>query len=135
MGKSGFLTDLRVVKMSKDKWRLTEPLMYHSELLGKTVVVPGDFVTDFASVPRLPFAYLMTGGKANAASVVHDWLYSSHMFDRATSDAVFKEAIEAEGHGWITANLMWLGVRIGGWAVWSKEKNLPQTIDMNKDYS
>lgn len=95
-------------------WKLVEPLEYQSDLLKRTLTVPAGFVTDFASVPRIPVAFLLTGNSAHEAAVVHDWLYSTHEVDRATADAVFREACVACGtYGW-KAWLMWAGVRVGG---------------------
>lgn len=121
---SHFVNALAISEISRGTWSLLAPLHYVSDI-GGAIVVPEGFITDLASVPRLPFAYLLTGGKANAAAVVHDWLYSTRKFDRATADAIFKEAIRASGHGWFTQQLMWLGVRLGGGFVWGAD-NLPQ---------
>jgi hypothetical protein len=73
-----FLTPLRVELIAHDpaKWKLTDPLIYDSKTVGK-IIVPEGYVTDFASVPRVPIAYLLTGGLAHAAAVVHDYLYTS----------------------------------------------------------
>jgi hypothetical protein len=95
-------------------WTLRRDLVYAS-VVAKTVYrVPKGFNTDFASVPRLPFVYLMTGNTAHAPAVVHDFLYRTGAADRTLCDAVFKEAMELTGvPGW-RRNLMWAGVRLGG---------------------
>ena len=117
---SHFVTDLEVrwhtTDTSPDKRgtrSLLAPLAYASDLLGRVLIVPGGFVTDFASVPRLPVAFLLAGDCAHEAAVCHDWLYSTHEVDRSMADAVFREACligEPEWRAW----LMWAGVRIGG---------------------
>lgn len=125
---SHFITDLDAREMTRDTStdrrgtrKLLSPLVYHSDLLGRSVAVPFGFITDFASVPRIPVAYLLAGGCANAAAVIHDWLYTTHEVPRATADAVFREAIEAGGErGW-RAWLMWLGVRVGGSGPWGDD--------------
>jgi len=99
-------------------WRLLGRLGYSSDLIGQ-VDVPQGFVTDLASVPRLPVAYFLAGGLAHAAAVVHDWLYTTHQVERATADAVFREAAQACGVSAWRAYLMWLGVRAGGGASWA----------------
>lgn len=111
----------RVEDSSRDgrgTWLLLGPLGYQSELIG-LVTVPAGFVTDLASVPRLPVAFFLAGGLAHAAAVVHDWLYTTHQTDRATADAVFKEAAQACGVSAWRAYLMWLGVRAGGAGSWA----------------
>lgn len=113
---SRFLSDLhvRLVDDEREIWALEAPLVYESERLG-VVVVPEEFHTDFASVPRLPLAYLVVGGKGKRAAVIHDWLYSGGMrVDRKTADQVFAEALEASGYGAVVRGLMYAGVRIGG---------------------
>ena len=117
---SHFVTDLdvrrHVMDGSKDQrgsWSLLAPLVYCSDLLLRRVTVPEGFVTDFASVPRIPVAFLLTGDSSHEAAVVHDWLYSTREFDRATADAVFREACLIAGPKW-RAWAMWIGVRIGG---------------------
>lgn len=119
-----FLTPLRLERLedvSRDgrgTWRLLAALGYQSDLIG-AVDVPEGFVTDLASVPRLPVAFFLAGGLAHAAAVVHDWLYTTHATDRATADAVFKEAAQACGVSAWRAWLMWLGVRAGGAGAWA----------------
>lgn len=121
-----FLTALRVERVedvSRDgrgTWVLLAPLACDSERIG-VVVVPADFVTDFASVPRLPLAYFLAGGLAHAAAVLHDWLYTTHQTDRSTADAVFQDAAKACGVSPWRAWVMWLGVRAGGTRSWGAD--------------
>lgn len=107
-------------------WRLLAPLGYDSAVLGRLLTVPAGFVTDFASVPRLPIIYLSEGGKGNRAAVVHDWLYTSQAVDRATADAVLREALLASGYSAFTAGVFYAAVRAGGASHW-KLPNQPQT--------
>lgn len=118
---SHFVTDLDVRKHTHDTsadqrgtWTLTAPLVYHSDRLRRFVTVPAGFVTDFASVPRIPVAFLLAGDCGQEAAVIHDFLYVTHEVDRATADSVFREALLAGGEPRWRAWLMWAGVRIGG---------------------
>lgn len=82
-------------------------------------VVPVGFLTDFASVPRLPVAYLLTADSAHEAAVLHDWLYKTQA-GRSFADRVFLHAMAAMGEpGW-RRWLMYAGVRLGGWVRYSK---------------
>lgn len=122
---SHFVTDLEVrwhtTDTSPDRRgtrSLLSPLVYCSDALHRLITVPAGFVSDFASVPRLPVTFLLTGDSAHEAAVIHDWLYSTHeihgqKIDRATADAVFREACLIGEPAW-RAWLMWMGVRIGG---------------------
>lgn len=102
-----------LVDDANELWRLTGPLVYSSDLVGN-VVVPEGFVTDFASVPRLPFAYFMAGNTARWASVIHDYLYVEKSLPRDVCDAVFLEAMAASGVPRWRRGLMWLAVRAFG---------------------
>ncbi len=112
-----FITPLVVELIDDDSpplWRVLKPLVYESELAG-VLVVPSEFVTDFASVPRLPLAFLLAGDTCHRAAVVHDWLYSAAgPFDRARADAILREAAEVSGVSFWRRWLVWAGVRIGG---------------------
>jgi len=125
---SAFITELDVRRVGpgpqgRSTWKLLAPLAYKSDTLSKTIVVPAGFVTDFASVPRLPLAFLVAGDCAHQAAVIHDWLYTVHALDgaevsRAQADAVFREAIRVSDQG-APAWLMWAAVRVGGGGSWN----------------
>lgn len=92
---SRFLTALDVREECEydGTWRLLAPLRYESKLLGRMIEVPADFITDFASVPRLPLVYLAAGGRGNKAAVIHDWLYTTQEVARSIADSVLAEAM------------------------------------------
>jgi hypothetical protein len=121
---SRFLTPLRAEK-SGDYWTILQPLVYMSDLARNTFVVPEGFVTDFASVPRLPLMFLLAGNEAHEAAVVHDFAYSRQEMTRSQADALFEEAAIASGEPEWRARLMWLGVRAGGWVAWNRYKANP----------
>jgi hypothetical protein len=101
------------------KWILRETLTYLSEVARRTIDVPAGFQTDLASVPRLPLVYLLCGDCAREAAVVHDYLYTTHQVDRATADAVLREASAVTGVPWWRRTLMYWGVRAGGARHWA----------------
>ena len=111
---SRFVSALVTQRTGPKTAMLLVPLIYESDLIG-LVEVPAGFSTDFASVPRLPVAYMLTGDTAHEAAVVHDFLYSTKRVSRSKADAVFLEAMETLGMSWWRRRLMWLGVRVGGW--------------------
>lgn len=103
-------------------WRLEHPLAFVSDTVGLIQVPPG-FLTDLASVPRLPLMFLLFGSTATRPAVVHDWLYDRQRVEgraitRAQADDVFCEASDADGQPAWRSRVMWSGVRAGGWAHW-----------------
>jgi len=117
---SKFLTSLRVEELDdssndgRGTWRVLSMLAYKSDVAGTVFIVPAGFITDFASVPRIPIAFLLTADTAHQAAVVHDWLYTTHEVARDVADAVLREASIASGVPAWRAWLMWAGVRVGG---------------------
>lgn len=101
--KPHFTTPLRVELVDhKDQgtWKLLEPLRYWSPAYG-FLEVPTGFETDFASVPRAPLAYWLTGNTAHAPATLHDYLCRKGAIPRREADKVFREAMEAIGlPGW-----------------------------------
>ncbi len=132
---SAFQADLDVRQIGwgrgKPLWWTLAPLTYQSDYLGGIVTIPAEFITDLASVPRLPLAYLLAGGKGNRAAVVHDFAYQfgfwwvdgvRRLTDKATADIIFLEALRADpwsGTGPGIAWLMWVAVKVGGSGVWA----------------
>jgi hypothetical protein len=113
---SQFKTQLKVEWVAYEddgpqEWKLLEDLVYESDLLGRDVVVPAGYVTDFASVPRAPIAYFLAGNTGHRAAVVHDYLIDTDQVDRDLADLVFKEALDATGVNWAVRNAMYLAVQ------------------------
>ena len=104
-------------------WRLYEPLLYISSVYG-SIAVPRGFITDFASVPRFLFTYLLVGNTAHAAAIVHDFLYRkdcSKDLTKDQADAVFYEAMEATKIPQWRRKLIYAGVRVGGSSAYHKK--------------
>lgn len=102
-------------------YRVNEPLVYRSDVASMIIKVPAGFVTDLASVPRLPFVYLLLNGVADEPGVVHDYLYSVGMFPRALSDKVLYEACLVTGVPTWKASAIYAGVRVGGASHYMRE--------------
>lgn len=119
----GFVTELTTTKIreagaaGRARWKLLTDLAYNSELHG-LIVVPAGYVTDFASVPRLPLAYWLTGDTAHASAVVHDYLctihYQSCKISWKRAAQVFLEAMKHERVPAWRRTMMYWGVRLAG---------------------
>ena len=128
---SEFLTPLRVEKLhtrsrqGRALWRLTSPLLYHSDVLQRVVTVPAEFITDFATVPRfLPISWWLAGDTAHGAATLHDYLYTTQppWVTKALADAMFYEAMSLNGEPAWRRWLMWKAVSLfGGLRVWRSE--------------
>ena len=117
MIESKFIDPLHVEQISERDWKLIAPFRYDSCRLNRRVTVVEGFVTDFSSVPRLPLTYFLTGGIACRAAVLHDWFYRNGEYaTRRDADGVFYEAMRLVGYWWWRCFLMWLGLRLFGWA-------------------
>ena len=79
------------------------------------------FVTDFCSVPRLPFVYDLFGNVARKAGALHDWHYQQASRPREWCDQVLKAALIAQGVGEATAAAMHMAVRAFGGPYYGKE--------------
>lgn len=118
-----FLTELGVKALpetdgGRSLWALVHPLVYESDLLPEPVYVKEGFVTDFASVPRIPVVYLLMNDVGQPAAVVHDYLYRFAPCTRAKADAVLEEALKVLEVSWWRRKAMWLAVRSFGWGAY-----------------
>lgn len=117
---SRFITELDVVLLDDTEndgrglWMVNSVLIYSSDRANRIITVPAGFITDLASVPRIPLAFWMTGDTAHAAAVVHDFLYSTGQVNRGTADAVLLEAMAVTGIPSWRRYAMYLGVRVFG---------------------
>jgi hypothetical protein len=103
---TGFLTDLVTRKVSeaealgRAEWELQQDLAFHSARVGMIIVSAG-FRTDFASVPRVPLAYWLTGDTAHKSAVIHDYLVRVWVprlrITWREAARVFEECMKAEG--------------------------------------
>ena len=106
-----FKTDL-ITKRLDPRWeQLIEPLIYR-DIEGE-IVVPRDFITDYASSPWLLQNTFNRKGKMGLAGVVHDWLYFTETGTRKNADKLFMRICKEQGMGRVRAYMAYLGVRIG----------------------
>lgn len=78
---SKFLTPLRAEEVKEATllgnawWKLLSPLIYNSSTVG-LIIAETNMLTDFESLGRLPFFYVIFGNRGNGICVIHDKLYS-----------------------------------------------------------
>lgn len=110
---AAFLSPLDVRKSGR-LWVLLAPLTYRSALVPALVTVPAGFLTDFASVPRVPLGYWLAGNTGHEAAVLHDWTYREGLFDRQLCDDLFLEALRTSGEPEWRCQMMYRAVRNWG---------------------
>lgn len=113
-----FLSPLDLRAHVPGEWVLLSGLDYRSAN-GRLYHVPARFITDLASIPGLFQPAIDRNGKSRRPAVLHDWLYCLHAGTRAEADALFLEALQAEGVGLIVRRTMWIAVRAWGWRYWN----------------
>lgn len=125
--KVEFLSPLHTLKtLGLREWTLMSS--FGVRIDKRELTIPKGFVTDLASVPRLPVVYLLAGDSAHEAAVIHDWLYRMQE-PRAFADRVFLAAMEAMGEPWWRRWLMYAGVRLGGWVPYARRGNEVVELD------
>ena len=84
------------------------------------------FQTDFASIPRLLWAFLPQWGKYGNAAVIHDWLYWDQRRGRRASDDIFLEGMKVlEVSAW-KRNVIYYAVRAFGGFAWRSNRSRRQ---------
>ena len=112
---SRFLLPLYLAYIDGVDWRVLHAFTYGSVTLARVIEVPANFITNFASIPRVFWSVYPPTGIYGKAALVHDYLYrTAYYATRAQADSVFLEAMEDLGVGWWTRQLLYRGVRIGG---------------------
>jgi hypothetical protein len=132
-----FISSLDLRLHGRGKWITLSSLVYDSVVAQRRIIVPAEFVTDLASVPRVPFAYMLTGAKAPGPATLHDFGYQNpDEEDRNIWDSIFLESMEVhqpelgfEAESWLIRRLMYRGVRIGGWVAWNNHRERGEDLN------
>lgn len=121
-----FRTPLRFEDNGGLPFTLISALVYDCALLDQTLYVPAQFQTDLASIPRGLWNVLPKIGKWDAASVLHDFLYSdvTSTLTREQADRIFLEAMESCEVGWWARRVLYWGVRAGGGGIWKRYREV-----------
>jgi len=109
-----FISDLVVKELPDGTKQLVKPLVYIDDS-NTTYIVKVDFITDYASIPRIPIVFLVFQGLDNKAATLHDSFYSNPIMSRKLADRLFLEAIRSDKTtpNW-KATLAYYAVRLCG---------------------
>lgn len=130
-----FLAPLRVEFVDGRTWVVCDTFEFRlGSLAGAEFVRIGKgFETDFASIPRgLWNLWPPAGGKHTPAALVHDCVYqmgfvsvddgSVRHVARKEADDIFRDAMAVAGVPWLSRQLIYFGVRVGGAIAWAKHR-------------
>lgn len=92
-------------------WILRAVLSFYYAPAKEKIHVPEGFITDFASIPRLPLMWWLMSDYGHPAAVVHDYLCERRSHPRKFADEVFYAALLAAGVPRWRASLMYSAVR------------------------
>lgn len=117
-----FITELHIKECSKvlDNYELTKPFIYHDNQIDVTIIVPTNFCTDFASIPKW-LRWLIDDDEygVRGPAVIHDYLYSKQNLNQSLSrrqaDQILRNAMkDRKCKAWKVATV-YAGVRAFGW--------------------
>ena len=98
---------------------LRDSLRYEIKRTKQIVIVPGGFVTDFASVPRWAQWVISILGRHSVPAIVHDFLYWEQKCTREQADLILADAMEEYHSNWFQMKIVYWAVRIGAGGNWS----------------
>jgi len=116
--------DVEVLYISPDDkhyWKLKNPVEVTLSN-GDLIAIPKDFVTDFASVPRLLWSFIPPRGDHDLAALIHDYLYKVCYLNRLFADLEFLYWLLKTGNKRKKAMAMYRAVRIWGGKWWKPKK-------------
>jgi hypothetical protein len=122
-----------------EKWRVKDGFTYWLNER-EYVDVRTDFVTDFASIPRvLKVRWPSPGGLWDLPAVVHDKVYqdgyvqhidgSRRIVNREESDQLFRDAMDVQAVSERDEWWLFNGVRVGGLVAWRRYRKADEHVE------
>lgn len=117
-----YLNEPHLIPYQRFDFRLSEPFMVG---INHTIeVVPKDFITDLASIPRVLWSIYSPNDTATIrAAVLHDYMYRCNtQYTRKQADTIFYYALKQSGVSTWRASKYYYAVRFLGWKFWQSDK-------------
>lgn len=113
---SSFTSPLVVEKINNRFWRTYRSFRYYVGSLNSSefIDVPINFITDFASIPRIFWIILTPDGQYTQAAVLHDWLCEKKIYSHPYTCNIFEESMLVLKVPKLIARLMKLAVQFFG---------------------
>ena len=121
---SSFTAPLEVLDLNDGFFEVMREFRYYigEENSVEYVDVPRGFKTDFYSVPQILQSIVPKTGKGNQASVLHDYLYTNHLYTQKRSDDIFLEAMTVLGMNIVQRYVIYYAVRLFGKFAYERTK-------------
>jgi len=121
---SSFTEPLLVKDLNDGFFEVTRDFRYYvgEENSVEYIDVPKGFITDFYSVPQIFQFLIPKAGTGNQAAVLHDYLYTNHLYTRKRSDDIFLEAMSVLRVAKIKRFIIYSAVRIFGKFAYERTK-------------
>lgn len=106
-------------------WRVASTFTLRSTVLKMDLIIPENFVTDLASIPRWLWWLLSPSDKYAKGAIGHDYLYRWQRTTRhQADDALLEWMLDAQCSPWQWLAI-WAFVRMFGGIAWRKDKSRP----------
>ena len=115
---SGF--PILIPSIRNGDWMLYEKFSFWVDDVEYTI--PEGFITDFASVSGVTALFILPWGRYGVGSIIHDFCYRTQLFDRKTSDLVFKHVMDIYNTQRWRINVIFYSVRLFGWISFNRSK-------------
>jgi len=106
-------------KSSRGRFKIYVPIK-HKLIDGKEIIVPIDFVSNGASVPKLLRGLFSQQGVYLTSAIIHDYLYDNNYHSREFADRQFLLDMGKVGTNKFTKWLFYYIVRIFGGYNWNE---------------
>jgi hypothetical protein len=121
---SSFTAPLEVLDLNDGFFEVMRDFRYYvgEENSVEYIDIPRGFITDFFSVPQVFQCIVPKTGKGNQASVLHDYLYTNHLYTQKRSDDIFLEAMTVLGMNVVQRYIIYYAVRLFGKFAYERTK-------------
>ena len=102
----------------------------------KPIWIPKDYYYDGASIPRLFWSVIGSPFEPDlqAPALAHDWLYLTHLTDRATADETIFQLMTQATINTIRTHLIWGAVRGFASFAWTNNaKDVAELVQLRKE--
>lgn len=104
--------------LNNNKWRIMNDFSYSCKIntTDYKIKVPKNYITNFASTPRLIWSLFPPWDNYGKATIIHDYLYDDKkLCDRKTADLIFLKCMEELNVSYIRRKMIYYAVRLFGW--------------------